>query len=125
MELESLADAVRDGNSAEDARTPTNMATNHSDISAFAFEEPVLSKALQEAALSAKKDDGEPLQEWNLRYIANFLEFEVGGRAFGDHFRDMYNQSMVRNCFTRRVIYKTLGLLNAMALDGNCFPTKV
>lgn len=98
MEPNRQADGEKPASSGEDAGTATDTAEHHNDVSAF--EESIDREELEEAVPSVKESEGEPAQEMNVREITNYLDYEVRGRSSEDHFCELYNQSMARNCFT-------------------------
>lgn len=78
---------------------------------------------MEEADRSSEESEGEPARGMNVRKIATYLDFEVWGRNFEDHLGQLYNQGMVRNCFTWRVVHSTLENCNAIAKSGDIFST--
>lgn len=61
------------------------------------------------AAPSPEKGERQPAQELIVREITRYLDFEEWGRTFDDHFCELYDQRMARNCFIGKLIYITFG----------------
>lgn len=97
MESQDQANSERLESSKANMVTPTDTAEHHNDISLF--KESVKSEDLEEAVLSQKNSEGEPAQVPNVREVENYLDFEISGRTFDNHFCKLYNHHMARSCF--------------------------